>query len=109
MPAFTYVEDLNQQVKIPQNGTQSQTLYQNDQLKVVATALSAGQRLEALVETVPAMIEIVHGQTRLDLDGDIKEAGPGAFLALETKLPLTIYAKTDLVLLVTTLTINAAE
>lgn len=104
MPAFTYIEDLTKAVEIPSDGSSSQVLHSNDRLKVEAVAFSAGQQLQRHALDVPTILEVVKGQVRLDLDGEFKEAGPGAFVYMEANLPYAIYAKSDLLILQTQLT-----
>lgn len=109
MPAFTYVEDLAKEVQIPQNGMLSQTLHSDDKVKVSVFAFSAGQELKRHSAAVPVMVQIVRGEARLDLDGEVKEAGPGAFVYMEANLPHSVYAKSDMVMLLAVLTGTAAK
>ena len=64
MPTFKYVEDLARQLPIPQNGMSSHVLHQDDHVKVVVFAFSAGQELKQHAAAVSVMIQIVEGEDR---------------------------------------------
>lgn len=53
---------------------------------------------------MPAIIEILQGDARVTLDTDEKELSAGSWVYMEAKLPHSIYARTDVVMLLTMLT-----
>ena len=73
MPHYQVVQDLLKEVEIPPNGTLSRTLYRDDNVKIVLFGFAGGQELSQHTAAVPAIIEIVKGDARVTLDGDVKE------------------------------------
>ena len=104
MPSYTVIENLLQAVEIPQNGTLSRTIYRDDNVKIVLFGFAGGQELSQHTVAVPAIIEILQGDARVTLDTDEKELSTGSWVYMEAKLPHAIYARTDLIMLLTMLT-----
>jgi len=104
MPSYTVVQNLLTDLAIPQNGTLSRTLYQNDHVKVVLFGFAGGQELSQHTAAVPAIIEILKGDARVTLDGEEKEFSAGSWAYMEANLPHAIYARTDVIMLLTMLT-----
>ena len=98
------IENLLKTVEIPQNGTLSRTVYRDDQVKIVLFGFAAGQELSQHTASVPAIIEVLQGDARVTLDTDEKELSAGSWVYMEAKLPHAIYARTDVVMLLTMLT-----
>ncbi len=104
MPNYTVIESLPDKVEIPKDGTLSRTIHQADGIKVVLFGFAGGQELSQHTASVPAIIEIVQGEARLNLDGDTKELSSGSWVFMQANVPHAVYAKTDLVMLLTMLT-----
>jgi quercetin dioxygenase-like cupin family protein len=104
VPHYQVVQDLLKEVEIPQNGTLSRTLYRDDNVKIVLFGFAGGQELSQHTAAVPAIIEIVKGDARVTLDGDVKELSAGSWVYMEASLPHSVYARTDVVMLLTMLT-----
>jgi len=104
LPSYTVIENLLQAVEIPQNGTLSRTIYRDDNVKIVLFGFAGGQELSQHTVAVPAIIEILQGDARVTLDTDEKELSTGSWVYMEAKLPHAIYARTDLIMLLTMLT-----
>jgi|SRR5208283_4766697 len=97
------IESLVKEVEIPQNGTLSRTIYRDDNVKIVLFGFAGGQELSQHTALVPAIIEIVQGDARVTLDTEEKELSAGSWVYMEANLPHAIYARTDLVMLLTLL------
>ncbi|MBI3950740.1 MAG: cupin domain-containing protein [Acidobacteria bacterium] len=91
--------DLTKLQEIPQDGTLSRTLYNDEHIKTVLFAFDAGQELSEHAASMPAILQIVQGEARLTLGIDSMEAGPGAWAYMPPHLQHSIYAKTPLVML----------
>lgn len=99
----TVIADLAAEVEIPQDGTLSRVLYTDDQIRVVVFAFDAGQELTEHTAAVPAVIQVVAGRVRLTLGADELTAGPGAWVHLPARLPHSVEALEQSVMLLTML------
>jgi quercetin dioxygenase-like cupin family protein len=104
VPSYTIVENLLKAVEIPQNGTLSRTIYRDESVKIVLFGFAGGQELSQHTATVPAIIEVIQGDARVTLDSEEKELSAGSWVYMEAKLPHAVYARTDVVMLLTMLT-----
>lgn len=104
MPNYSVIESLTKAIEIPKDGTLSRTIHRDDHLKIVLFGFSGGQELSQHTASVPAIIEIVQGEVRLTLDGDEKELSAGSWVFMQANVPHAVYAKTDVVMLLTMLT-----
>jgi len=104
LPGYTVVQNLLKEVEIPQDGTLSRTIYRDDFVKVVLFGFAGGQELSQHTASVPAIIEVLQGDARVTLDGEEKEFSAGSWVHMEANLPHAIYARTDVVMLLTMLT-----
>ncbi len=109
MAKFLVVENLLQEVEIPKDGTLSRTIHRDDYVKIVLFGFAGGQELSQHTAAVPAVIEILQGDARVTLDGEEKELSAGSWVYMEAKLPHAIYARTEVIMLLTMLTGAAAK
>jgi quercetin dioxygenase-like cupin family protein len=96
---YTLISNLSDEVKIPENGILSRTLYNDDHVKVLAFGFAAGQELSAHTAPMCASIYIHSGEARLTLGADAHEAQAGAFVHMPPNMPHSLYAKTPVVML----------
>jgi quercetin dioxygenase-like cupin family protein len=101
---YVVVENLLQAVEIPNDGTLSRTIHRDDHVKIVLFGFAGGQELSQHTAAVPAIIEIVQGDARVTLAGDEKELSAGSWVFMEANLPHSIYARNDVIMLLTMLT-----
>jgi quercetin dioxygenase-like cupin family protein len=106
---FSVVENLLKQVEIPRDGTLSRTIYRDDYVKIVLFGFAGGQELSQHTAAVPAIVEILQGDARVTLDGEEEELSAGSWVYMEAKLSHAVYARTDVVMLLTMLTGAAAK
>lgn len=104
MANYVVVENLLKAVEIPKDGTLSRTIHRDDRVKIVLFGFAGGQELSQHTAAVPAIIEIIQGDARVTLDGEEKELSAGSWVFMEAKLQHAIYARTDVVMLLTMLT-----
>ena len=103
MPNYVAIENLLKELEIPKDGTLSRTLHRDDRVKVVLFGFAVGQELSQHTASVPAIIEILSGEARVTLDGEEKELSRGSWVFMEANLPHAVYAKSDVVMLLTML------
>ena len=103
MPNYLAIENLLKELEIPKDGTLSRTLHRDDRVKVVLFGFAGGQELSQHTASVPAIIEILSGEARVTLDGEEKELSRGSWVFMEANLPHAVYAKSDVVMLLTML------
>lgn len=103
VPSYKTIEDLRKQIQIPRDGTLSQTVHQDQHVKVVLLGLAGGQELSRHSTTSTAMVQVVQGQVRFTLDGEEKELSVGSWVYMEANVPHAVYARSDAILLLTLL------
>ena len=104
MPNYAVIDNLLNEIEIPKDGTLSRTLHRDDRVKVVLFGFAGGQELSQHTASVPAMLQIVNGDARVTLDGEEKELSAGSWVFMDANLPHAVYARTDVVMLLTMLT-----
>ena len=90
----TIYGDLGVQVEIPDDGTISRTLLQDERLKVVIFGFAAGQELSEHTASVPAVVHFLEGEARVTLGAEAIEAGAGSWIHMPAGLAHSISAKT---------------
>jgi quercetin dioxygenase-like cupin family protein len=103
VPNYVAIENLLNELEIPKDGTLSRTLHRDDRVKIVLFGFAGGQELSQHTASVPAIIEILSGEARVTLDGEEKELSRGSWVFMEANLPHAVYAKSDVVMLLTML------
>lgn len=103
MPNYAVIENLLKELEIPKDGTLSRTIHRDDKVKVVLFGFAGGQELSQHTASVPAIIEILSGEARVTLDGEEKELSRGSWVFMDANLPHAIYARTEVVMLLTML------
>jgi quercetin dioxygenase-like cupin family protein len=80
---YTLIPDLPARAAVPEQGTLSRVLHQDDRVRLVLFAFDAGQELTEHTASVPAVIQVVSGRFRVTAGGDSFEMGPEAWLRLD--------------------------
>lgn len=89
---YRFVQDLAEKAAIPEDGTLSISLYQDEIVKVVLFAFSAGQELSEHTASMPATLHQVSGRAEWVLGGDRVDAVPGSWAHMDAHLPHSIRA-----------------
>ena len=97
------VPDLAQAIQIPEKGTLSLTLAQDDTTKLVLFGFAQGQELSEHTAAVPAMIQQVSGEAQWTLGDEKVDAKPGTLSYMPANMPHSISATTPCVMLLTLL------
>jgi quercetin dioxygenase-like cupin family protein len=95
--------DLAGEVAIPVDGTLSRVVYRDDQIRVVVFAFDGGQELTDHTAAKPAIVQVVSGRIRLDLDGEPVELGPGSWVRMAANLTHAVLALEPTVMVLTLL------
>jgi quercetin dioxygenase-like cupin family protein len=99
MTPYTFVEDVEAEVPVPDNGVLSRTLFNDEALKVVAFGFSAGQELSAHTAPMAAVLHFLKGEAELTLGNEKRDVRAGALVHMAPGLTHGIIAKTPLVML----------
>jgi quercetin dioxygenase-like cupin family protein len=99
MTPYIFVEDVEAEVPVPDNGVLSRTLFNDDALKVVAFGFSAGQELSPHTAPMAAVLHFLKGEAELTLSGEKRSARAGTLIHMPPGLSHGIVAKTALVML----------
>ena len=100
---YEMLTDLATQVEIPTDGTLSRTIHQDERLKVVLFAFSAGQELSEHTASTPAIMHFVSGDADVTLGNEKATAGAGTWIHMAAQLPHSIRTKTPVVMLLSLL------
>ncbi len=103
MPNYIAIDDLRKTIEIPNDGTLSRTIHQDERAKIVLFGLAGGQEMSRHTAASAAMVEILQGQVRFTLDGEEKELSTGSWVFMEANLPHAVYARSDAIMLLTLL------
>jgi quercetin dioxygenase-like cupin family protein len=95
----TAFEDLLAQVTIPEDGTISRTIYQDEQMKAVLFGFAAGQELSEHTAAVPAILHFVAGEASVTLGAETLEARANSWVHMPARTPHSVSARTPVVML----------
>jgi quercetin dioxygenase-like cupin family protein len=99
MTPYTFVEDVEAEVPVPDSGVLSRTLFNDEALKVVAFGFSAGHELSAHTAPMAAVLHFLKGEAELTLGNEKRDVRAGAMVHMAPGLTHGIIAKTPLVML----------
>jgi quercetin dioxygenase-like cupin family protein len=99
MSPHTFLENVEAEVPVPENGILSRMVFNDDSLKVVAFAFSAGHELSAHTAPMAAVLYFVKGEAELTLGSEKMQARAGSLVHMPPQLTHGIVAKTPLVML----------
>ncbi len=88
---------------VPEAGILSRTLVNDGGVNVTHFAFAAGESLSEHTSARAALLQVVSGRARLEVDGDALTLGPGAVLRLDASVPHSVVADGPVVLLLTLL------
>ena len=100
---YGLTENLLNEIQLPEKGILSQTIYNDEQVKIVLFGFAAGEELTAHTAPMPASIQILSGEATLLLGEDRREVGPGCLVHMEPLLTHGVIAKTRTIMLLTLL------
>lgn len=95
------VKQLTEELATPASGKQSVVLIDNSKTKVILFAFAAGTGLAEHVAPFDATIQIVSGTAMLTVADEAVDGKPGTWIQMIAKMPHSIKAETDVVMLLT--------
>lgn len=100
MSEYTHFDNLADLISdIPADSIISRTFFSSDQMKAILFGFAAGQELSEHTSSKPAVLHFVKGQARLTLGEEAMSAQAGTWVHMEPNLPHSIFAETDLIML----------
>ncbi|MEA2023436.1 MAG: cupin domain-containing protein [Actinomycetota bacterium] len=100
-PSFTVLENLLDEVEIPENGTLSRVVFNADGLRVVLFAFDTGEQLTDHAATVPAVVQVVKGRLEMTLGDQKMEIDPGSWVHMDAHLVHALVALEPSVVILT--------
>ena len=97
---YVFWENLEQQIPaITPDSIVSRTLVNTPEVKVILFGFAAGQELSEHTAARPVLLHFLRGEARLVLDGEPFTATAGTFVQLPARLPHSVFADTEVVML----------
>ena len=81
----------------------SRKVFSDEQVRVVLFGFAAGESLSEHTAAQAAILHFIEGQARVTLGEEEVSAVPGTFIHMPAHLPHSVYAETDVVMLLTLL------
>ena len=85
--------------EIPPDSIVSRTFFEDDRLKAILFGFAAGQELSEHTSARPAILQILEGEANLTMGDDSFTVEKNAWVHLQPKLPHSIVANTEVVML----------
>lgn len=95
----TRVDELVAEAPRPTEHVQARALFTDDHVKVLAFPFEAGQALAEHTAPHPVALHFLRGEADVTLGSDAVEARAGTWVHLPPRLPHSIRARTDTVML----------
>lgn len=93
---YTHIEDLAALLaEIPADSIISRTFHEDEHSKSILFGFAPGQVLSEHTAAKPAVLHFLTGQARLTLGSDEKAAGPGTWVHMPPHLPHSVFAETE--------------
>jgi quercetin dioxygenase-like cupin family protein len=97
---YNFIENIQEEVlEIPPDSIISRTVHQDESVKVVLFGFAPGQELSDHTAAFPAIIHILDGESRLTLANESIEASGGSWIWMPANMPHSVYAKTQVKML----------
>jgi len=96
---YTLIQDVTHHAALPENGTLSTTLHQDNRLKAVVFNFSEGQELSEHTASTPAVMHFLQGEAEVTLGPDRITAKASTWIHMPAQLPHSIRATTAVTML----------
>jgi quercetin dioxygenase-like cupin family protein len=97
---YAFVADLCKEIgDIPKHGILSRTIHNDNLFKAIIFGFDKDQELSEHTASMPAIINIVKGEARIKLGSEVFESKEGAWIRMRPGLTHSVYAKTQLIML----------
>jgi quercetin dioxygenase-like cupin family protein len=94
---------------IPEDSIISRTIYSDDRVKVILFTFAAGQELSDHTSSSTAILHFISGSAKLKIEEDEIESKDQAWLYLPPNMPHSIYAITEVTMLLYLITEKVVE
>lgn len=95
-----FIPELAAQVpEIPSDSIVSRTVINTPALKAILFGFAAGQELSEHTSARPAIMHFLRGQANVTVGGEHYQVEPGAFVHMAPRLPHSVVARTEVVML----------
>ena len=98
---FSFIPNVLSERDVKPSSIVSQTVHTDDKLKVTLFQFDKGQGLSEHSSPKPAIIQILKGQAVLTLGAETIEAKEACWLHMPAHLPHSVYARTELSMILT--------
>lgn len=99
MTPYTFLDNIESEIPIPEDGILSRTVFNDEALKVVAFGFSPGQELSAHTAPMAAILYFMKGEAELTLGSEKKNVRAGAFIHMPPHMTHGILARTPVAML----------
>lgn len=97
---YFHLPDIQAQLPdIPPDTIVSRTYFSDGQLKAILFGFAPGQELSEHTASRPAILHFLKGEAALVLGGEAQRAAPGTWVYMQPRLPHSVKAETELVML----------
>ncbi len=96
---YKFLTSLTAEMTLPEDGTLSRTIYQDDGVKAVLFGFGPGQELSEHTASVAAIMHFLEGEADVTVGADSMAVSAGAWFHMQPQLPHSIRAKTPVVML----------
>lgn len=98
--SYTNIPDILEQLPdIPADSIVSRSLFADESVKTILFGFAPGQELSEHTASFPAILHFLQGEARLTLGDDEMEAVPGTWVHMPAHLPHSVYANTEVAML----------
>lgn len=101
--SFTFLSNLADLPDLKPDSILSQTIHNDDSIKVTLFHFDKGQSLTQHTSSKAAVVQILKGQALLGLGDESIEASEGSWLHMPANLPHSVNASSQMVMLLTLL------
>src|SRR4051812_19628315 len=101
MPTYTLVENLFEELDVPQKGFTSRTIHNDDHAKIIVFSFATGAELAAHKAPMPIVIQILQGEGAITIDDDVRQVSAGFLVCLPPDVIHSVTAKSPVRMLLT--------
>ncbi len=101
--AHTIIGDVGDAVAIQPGTVVSKVVYRDDEMDVTAFGLDTGEGLTEHTASRPAVVQVLTGRLRFDVEDETLVAGPGTWIHMASGTPHSLVAEEPTVMLLTLL------
>jgi quercetin dioxygenase-like cupin family protein len=85
--------------EVPPDTIVSRTVLENERVKLILFGFAPGQELSEHTASMPAVLHFLRGEAGLTLGADEQTAQPGTVVYMPPRLPHSVRAQTEVVML----------